>query len=299
MKNHFLLLVFGWMSLSTAVAQPLSLENFLRQNNLQARSTPDGLHYLANSPGSGISPKDGDYVLIRYKAMLLDSTVFDESEAGNPFVFQVGNREVIKGLDQGVQLMKMGGKTTLFIPPVMGYQQYGVEGSVPPNSPLMYEVELLDVMDFDQYDRYMRELEERERAEFEHQKKSQFNTDVRLIEEYAAANQLRTKRTPSGLSYVITKPGKGAPAKKGNRLKINYEGYFLDGNLFEASEKPFEFTLGGASVIQGWEEGLQFFNKGSEGWLLVPSKLAYGPVPVGKIPANSVVIFKIKVLEIL
>ncbi len=285
--------------MAQAAAQPVSLENFLLENNLKTKSTPDGLHYLTRSPGAGVSSKDGDYVLIRYKAMLLDSTVFDESEPGNPFVFQVGNREVIKGLDHGVQLMKMGEKTTFFIPPSLGYQQYGVEGSVPPNSPLLYEVELLDVMDFDQYDRYMRELEEQERVEFEHRKKAQFNTDIRLIEEYAAANQLRTKRTPSGLSYVITKPGKGTPAKKGNRLKINYEGYFLDGNLFEASEKPYEFTLGAARVIEGWEEGLQFFNKGSEGWLLVPSKLAYGPVPVGKIPANSVVIFKIKVLEIL
>ena len=301
MKNHFLLLVFGWMALSAAVAQPgnpISLENYLRQNNLQTKSTPDGLHYLTEQTGSGVSPKEGDYVLLGYQAMLLDSTVFDESESGNPLVFQVGNREVIKGLDLGVQLIKKGGKATLFIPASLGYMQYGIEGSVPPDSPLAYEVELLDVMDFDQYDRYMRELEERERTEFEHNKKAQFNTDLRLIDDYAAVNKLRTKRTASGLSYVITKSGKGALAKKGNHLKINYEGYFLDGKLFEASEKPFEFMLGGARVVEGWEEGLQFFSKGSEGWLLVPSKLGYGPMSVNEIPANSVLIFKIKVLDI-
>jgi len=299
MKNHCLLLLLGCLVVSGTVAQSGDLiENFLRENNLQAQAAPEGLRYITTQTGSGNEAKDGDYILIEYKAMLLDSTVFDRSEAGEPFVFQLGNREVIKGLDLGVRLIKKGGKATFFIPAPLGYQQYGIEGAVPPNSPLMYEVELLDVMDFEEYDRFMRNMEERERAEFEQRRKAQFETDLRLLEEYAAANQLRTKRTPSGLGYAITKPGKGALAKSGDHLKVSYEGYLANGEIFEASEKPFEFILGSARVIGGWEEGLQFFNKGSEGWLLVPSKLGYGPVAVREIPANSVLIFKIKILDI-
>ena len=78
---------------------------------------------------------------------------------------------------------------------------------------------------------------------------------------------------------------------------MRYKGYLLDGTVFDQSEK-FEFTLGAAKVVEGWEEGLKFFLPGSEGWLLVPSKLAYGPLAVGKVPANSVLIFKIKMLKI-
>lgn len=297
MKNLFLLL-FCLMVVSSYAQPGPSLEAFFQKHRIQAQTTPEGLHYLLEYPGTGKAPADGDYVLIRYRGSLLDSTVFDESEPDQPFVFQVGNREVIEGLDLGVKVLKKGGKATLFMPASLGYQQFGVEGSVPPNSPLIYEVELLDIMNFDQYDHYMRSLEEREKAKFEQQKKEQFGKDMRIIEEYAALRQLKTQRTPSGLSYVISKAGKGPNAKPGNHLKIMYESYLADGTLIEESAQPFEFVLGTARVIQGWEEGLQFFNKGSEGWLLIPSNLAYGPMSVKNIPAYSVLIFKIKVLEL-
>ncbi len=301
MKNHILLLL-GLLctALHTAIAQSgISIEKYLLDHHIQAQVTPDGLRYLHEVAGNGPAPLDGDYVLIEYKAMLLDGSVFDGTEGREPFVFQVGNREVIRGLDLGMRLMKKGGKAVFFIPAKLGYMQYGVEGTVPPDSPLRYEVTLLDVMDFDQYDQYMRDLEEKERIAFERQRKEQFETDLRLIREYAVTNNLRVQRTSSGLCYAVTKPGKGPTARKGNRLIIQYEGYFLDGNSFEMPENPFEFVLGSARVIEGWEEGLQFFNKGSEGWLLVPSKLGYGPVAVRHIPPNSVLVFKMKVLDIL
>ena len=221
--------------------------------------------------------------------------MFDESEPANPLVFQVGNHEVIKGLDQGVQLLKKGSAATLFMPPSMGYQQYGAQ-NVPPNAALIYEVELLDVMNFDQYDQYMRELEERERAAYEQGRVQQFQQDLKKIEAYASARSLLVRRTNSGLSYAVTKTGKGTPPKPGDQVKAAYEGFLLDETSFDKSEK-FEFKMGAAKVIEGWEEGLKFFAPGSEGWLLVPSKLAYGPIPVGKVPANSVLIFKIKMLK--
>jgi FKBP-type peptidyl-prolyl cis-trans isomerase len=279
-----------------------TLEEYLSQNNIVVKTGEEGLRYLQHDSGNGISPKEGDYVLIRYKAMLLDSTVFDQSEARDPFVFRVGNREVIKGLDKGIRILHGGGRATFYIPPSLGYMQYGVGEVVPPDAALIYEVELVDVMNFDQYDAYMRDLEERERREYESEQKTQFQQDLRLIEEYAVANKLKTRRIASGLSYFVVNPGKGDYAKPGNRLKVHYEGYLTDGTLFEKSTEPFEFTLGSRKVIEGWEEGLQFFNKGAEGWLLVPSKLGYGRMTLNvdgaSIPSNSVLIFKIKVLEV-
>ena len=296
MKKTQLLAILILLAPIMLLAQPdslPSLEDFLRKNKVEAKATPEGLHYLMSKKGSGNATVTGDYVLLRYRAMLLDSTVFDKSEEGNPLVFQVGNHEVIKGLDLGVQLLKKGGAATLYVPPSLGYQQYGVHGSVPPNAALIYEVEVLDVMGFDQYDSYMRELEERERAAYEQGRKAQFQQDLQAIETYAAAHQLLVKRTNSGLSYAITKPGKGPAPKPGAQVTLAYEGLLIDDTVFDQSEK-FEFTLGAAKVIEGWEEGLRYFNPGSEGWLLVPSKLAYGPLSVNKIPANSVLIFRIK-----
>ncbi len=299
MKKIQLLVFLVFLGVNWSLAQTgelPSLEDFLQKNQLATQASPEGLHYLISKKGSGNPPAKGDYALVKYRAMLLDSTVFDQSEAGDPLVFQVGNHEVIKGLDQGVQLLKKGSVATLFVPSKLGYQQYGVQGSVPADAALIYEVELLDVMNFEQYDQYMRDLEERERLDYEANRKLQFQQDLKAIEEYAQANGLVVRRTNSGLSYGITKTGKGTPPKPGAKVKIAYEGYLLDGTEIDKSDK-FEFTLGTATVIEGWEEGLQFFAPGSEGWLLVPSKLAYGPIPVGKVPANSVLIFKVKMLK--
>ena len=289
--------------LAQAPAVP-SLEAYLQNKQLSTQSTAEGLHYLSQKNGNGAPPTDGQYALINFKAMLLDSTVFDQSPPNEPFIFQLGNREVIKGLDKAVRLLKKGGSAVFFLPPSLGYMHYGVKDRVPPNSPLIYEVELLDILDFEQYDRYMRQLEERERIEFEQQEKAQFQRDLQLIAEYAAAQQLKTQRTQAGVSYAISKAGKGPNAKPGNLLTVGYEGFLLDGTPFEQSgeDKPFEFVLGQGKAMEGWEDGLRFFNKGSEGWLLIPSKLAYGPLAIQEgsisIPANAVLVFKIKVMDV-
>lgn len=274
-----------------------TLEDFLRARQIEAVSIADGLFFKPEKTGFGPSPTDGNFVLVRYKAMLLDSTVFDQSDENEPFIFQVGNREVIRGLDRGIRLLKKGAVATLFIPPSLGYREQGVPGSVPPNSALIYWVEVLDIMDFDRYDRYMRELEEKAKAAFEENKKKQLQAEQKLIEAYAVTNQLRTKRTESGLSYAITKPGKGNFPKPGSRITVAYEGFLLDGTRFDQSEQ-LAFEIGKGQTIQGWEEGLLLFNKGSEGWLLVPSKLGYGTIPHKGIPANSVLIFKVKILGV-
>lgn len=298
MKKIQLLAWLVFVGINRALAQTgglPSLEDFLQKNQLATQVSPEGLHYSIAKNGSGKMPAKGDYALVKYRAMLLDSSVFDQTPEGDPLVFQVGNHEVIKGLDHGIQLLKKGSVATFFMPPSLGYQQYG-EGAVPPNAALLFEVELLDVMNFDQYDQYMRDLDKREQAAYEAHRKAQFEHDLKAIEEFAQAKGLILRRTNTGLSYGLTKTGKGTPPKPGTKVKVAYVGSLLDGTVFDQSDS-FEFTLGAAKVIEGWEEGLQYFSPGAEGWLLVPSKMAYGPVTVGKVPPNSVLVFKIKMLK--
>jgi FKBP-type peptidyl-prolyl cis-trans isomerase len=282
-----------------------NLEVYLAKNHIEAQKADNGLYYLIEQEGSGILPKAGDYVMINYSGMLLDSTAFDRSDPDDPFVFQLGYRQVILGLDKGIPYFPVGSKGKLFIPPNLGYGNVGVGNVIPPNANLLFEVEVLEVMDLDAYDKYMEQLDEKERKEYEEFQQKQFLEDKRLINDYAAEHRLKTTRTSSGLSYAITKKGKGANAAKGNTLTVHYEGYLIDDTIFDSSYKrktPYKFELGKGKTIEGWEEGLQFFKKGSEGWLLIPSQLAYGPQPIEeediKIPANSVLIFKIEMVDI-
>ena len=97
--------------------------------------------------GKGPEAKDGDTVKVHYVGTLPDGKEFDSSRKRNePFQFKIGAGNVIKGWDQGVPGMKVGEKRKLTIPPTLGYGARGVPGTIPPNSPLIFEVELVEVV---------------------------------------------------------------------------------------------------------------------------------------------------------
>ena len=120
------------------------LEQYLLENNITTEARESGLYYIETEAGTGLQPQQGDSVFVHYTGMLIDSTVFDTSVGGNPFVFALGTGYVISGWDEGIAYMKEGGKATLIIPSVLGYGSSG-SGSVPPYSTLIFDVELVDV----------------------------------------------------------------------------------------------------------------------------------------------------------
>jgi len=96
--------------------------------------------------GEGAEAKSGDTVTVHYTGWLTDGTKFDSSvDRGQPFQFRLGIGQVIRGWDEGVAGMKIGGKRKLTIPPDMGYGQRGAGALIPPNATLVFEVELLGV----------------------------------------------------------------------------------------------------------------------------------------------------------
>jgi peptidylprolyl isomerase len=108
-------------------------------------STPSGLKYIDEVVGTGESPRPGSPVTVHYTGTLANGTKFDSSvDRGKPYEFQIGTGSVIKGWDEGIMTMKVGGKRRLIIPPELGYGARG-NGSIPPNATLYFDVELLDV----------------------------------------------------------------------------------------------------------------------------------------------------------
>lgn len=284
-----------------AQSQPLS--DYFKENNMAPKQAY-GLYYQIDTPSKGSTPKKGDYILLNFTAKLLDGTIYEASEQNDPFVFQVGYNQVIRGWDLGVTLFPVGSQGTLFIPPSLGYGKRGAGQTIPPNADLQIEMDVLKILSQAEYNDYIKELEQKEQAAYQAKIAEQFVKDKKIIQEYALSNKLRTKRTKSGLSYVLTKKGKGPIAQEGDELEVQYEGFLTDGSSFDKTknQNTFTFQLGKGKVIDGWDEGLQYFNEGSEGLLLIPSALAYGPRPIYEkgvtVPANSVLVFKIKLLKI-
>jgi FKBP-type peptidyl-prolyl cis-trans isomerase len=109
-------------------------------------TTPSGLKYWELKKGSGAVAKAGDSVQVHYTGWLTDGKKFDSSlDRGSPFVFKLGAGMVIRGWDEGVAGMKVGGKRQLHIPAELGYGARGAGDAIPPNADLIFDVELLGV----------------------------------------------------------------------------------------------------------------------------------------------------------
>ena len=110
------------------------------------QTTESGLKYTDEVVGTGEVPKSGQTVTVHYTGTLTDGKKFDSSRDRNePFSFTIGVGQVIKGWDEGVLTMKIGGKRKLTIPPELGYGSRGAGGVIPPNATLIFDVELISV----------------------------------------------------------------------------------------------------------------------------------------------------------
>jgi FKBP-type peptidyl-prolyl cis-trans isomerase len=138
-------LVLGGLSLAACSSPPATPQNTTSASAKEV-TMPDGLKYTEDQVGAGAEATAGKTAVVHYTGWLMDGTKFDSSvDRNQPFSFPLGAGQVIKGWDEGVQGMKVGGKRTLVIPPALGYGARGAGNVIPPNATLKFEVQLLDV----------------------------------------------------------------------------------------------------------------------------------------------------------
>ncbi|MBA2612039.1 MAG: FKBP-type peptidyl-prolyl cis-trans isomerase [Bacteroidetes bacterium] len=126
---------------------------------------------------------------------------------------------------------------------------------------------------------------------------NQAELDEKIITNYISDNKLNAIATGSGLYYVISSQGTGIQPNANSNVTVNYKGSLKDGTVFDQSAAV-GATFNLNSVIKGWQEGIPYFKKGGKGVLLIPSALGYGAQATGSIPANSVLIFDIDLINV-
>lgn len=125
------------------------IQDYLKKNNLTPTGkTPGGVYYIVTQAGAGAKPKPGQTVSVQYRGTLLDGKEFDSSAKsgqGKPFTYPLGRGQVIPGWDEGMAMLSKGAKATLLIPSSLAYGERGSLPAIPANSPLRFEVELVDI----------------------------------------------------------------------------------------------------------------------------------------------------------
>ncbi|WP_345078029.1 FKBP-type peptidyl-prolyl cis-trans isomerase [Nemorincola caseinilytica] len=262
------------------------LQEYFKKKKLTPTKTESGLYYTITKKGTGANVAAGQMVNVNYTGMLINGQKFDSNtdtafKHVEPFTLTVGRGQVIKGWDEGLQLLSKGTKATLYIPSALAYGSQDRSPQIPANSILIFDVEIVDITD-------------------------QASIDEKKIKDHLAKNKIKATRTPSGLYYTISQKGLGPNAAKGKKVTMNYTGRLLDGRAFDSNTdpkfghvRPFDFTLGIGQVIQGWDEGVQLLQIGTKGTFYIPSALGYGPSGSGQqIPPNSVLVFDVELTGI-
>ena len=150
MKKLVSLLLAGAAVVALATLPAYADEKSEKKSDSKMVQTGTGLQYEDVVVGKGAQPHTGQTCVMHYTGWLWENGAkgkkFDSSvDRGEPFEFAIGARQVIRGWDEGVATMKVGGKRTLIIPPELGYGARGAGGVIPPNATLIFDVELLDV----------------------------------------------------------------------------------------------------------------------------------------------------------
>jgi FKBP-type peptidyl-prolyl cis-trans isomerase len=140
-QRILLFVLLSALTLSLAQSQPAGPTKVTGKPT----TTRDGLQYWDIKVGTGATAASGQKVTVNYTGWLTNGKQFDTSVGKSPFSFKLGANEVIKGWDEGVAGMKVGGKRQLRIPPELGYGSRGFPGVIPANSTLIFDVELLGV----------------------------------------------------------------------------------------------------------------------------------------------------------
>lgn len=249
---------------ATPTVAPLVLEG--------AVTTASGLQFLEETPGTGAAPQPGNLITMDYTATLVDGTVLvDTYSEGKPVTTVWGKDWLLPGWEEGMGLMKAGGKAKMVLPPELAFGAEGYGSFIPGNAQVIIEVELLKV-------------------------------EEAPVPSEVSADQLTTSDT--GLQYYDLVVGTGEEAVKSATVSTHYTiwvktetGFdYIDTSLRDV---PLEFVVGrGDMVFPGWEEGVTGMKVGGKRYLVIPPDLGMGDQENGMVPANSTLVMEIELTNV-
>lgn len=285
------------------------------------KKTPKGYVYTVARKGDGNIIPPGKFVSIDLVFKDSKDSVWSDSRTGEfPLIIPVRDTTGMKqeeGLEELFRLLSKGDSLVMKISAQALFEKTyrtQVPPKVDPKSDFTFYLTVNEVYDSAAVRKLSEELMAKQQEKMRIQQEEQLAKDTVLIDTYLKEKNVVAKTTPSGLRYVITKAGKGPAVQAGQRVKINYAGYLINGKYFDTSiEKvakeqgmnnpgpfaPIELNAGRGEVIPGWDEAILMMNKGEKITVYIPSTLAYGPNKrSADIIENSILIFDMEIVDV-
>jgi FKBP-type peptidyl-prolyl cis-trans isomerase FkpA len=266
-------------------------------------SVEDGLKYqLHEHNDKGKKPKDGD--IIKYHMQVFtskDSLIQSTYVMGFPDFRRVQKGQHKGSLDDGFKMMAEGDSASFFIPadslfrPPFSQRPPFIESG----SDVRFDIRLLKIVTMQEAQKEIETMQAAQAKKSSENAKKQMAIDLDLIDKHLAKKQItNVQKSETGLRFIIENPGTGAAIPSKATVKAKYIGSFLDGRIFDQNQEGAEFALGQGTSIPGFEEGLTRLKKGGKATLYLPSPLGYGDRTAGPIGPNSILVFKIEIVDV-
>jgi FKBP-type peptidyl-prolyl cis-trans isomerase FkpA len=275
--------------------------------------------FVDNKPGN-VHPREGDDVMMRMIAICNNRFMYSSAQVnkGQPGAFSISKAAFQGDIADALMLMTPGDSIICLVDAqsMYDYSKKPMPDYIKPGDKIQYNIRLVSIKPREEL------LKEREAAfnqAMQNQGANQNTAAAELMEmedkallDYFSSRKIAPIKTRSGMYYRIQKEGSGPLAQPGDTVVMQYRGNLLDGTVFDSNTdsafmhvQPLVFVLGTGRVIQGWDEGIGYLNRGAKASFYIPSSLAYGNQsrpgnaanPKG-IPANSVLIFDVELVAV-
>lgn len=275
------------------------LKSYLAEKQITTAPLASGLYYIETKKGSGVQPKPGDVMKVRFSVSMIEGFPLFSNFDKEPMDIEYGQPFDTKGFDEALTYLRKGTKASLIVPSHLAFDSVGRNQMIPPYSTMLYEVELVDVKDKAEVEKENEAKRKQEAAAAD----KAMAEESKSLSNYLKNNNITVTPTASGLYYVETVKGTGKSPEVGKSVKAHYTLYNIQGKKLQSSldtGSPFTFVLGQGQVIKGWDEGFLLMKEGGKAKLILPSSLAYGGVARGEdIPAYSPLVFEVELIEVL
>jgi len=246
MKTKLVLVLICLFSIYAVDADAQTKRRRVPRTSSAAVTTRSGLTYLITKKGTGRQPKPGETVILHYTGTLTNGVKFDSSRDGNsPFAFKLGAGQVIKGYDEGVAKLRVGDQAILVIPSKLGYGPKGVPNVIPPDSPLIFIVEIVDIKASSLSDALSKMLAEKglEAMIAEYHRLKGGNSDLYISES-----------DMNGFGYRLLRKKQVNEAIE--VLKLNVEAYPQSANVYDSLGEAYMVSGNKEKAIENYQKAL-------------------------------------------